>query len=73
MVEGTGDADEPANVSVLIVEWFFGGIGPVDKAVAARDEFNAVHDGFAGFKNAEVIHADVLHDVLRNVVVVSFS
>ena len=70
MVERPGDADEAADLSLLIVEWFFSGIRPVDEAVSARDKFDAVHDGLAGLKDAQVILADVLHDVLGDVVVV---
>ena len=73
MVERTGDSNEAADVSVLVVERFFGGVRPVDKAVASGDEFDAIDDGLAGFENAKVILANVLHDVRRNVVVVPFS
>ena len=73
LVERSGDTDEAADLSLLIVEWFFSGIRPVDEAVSARDKFDAVHDGLAGFKDAQVILADVLHDVLGDVVVVPLS
>lgn len=73
LVERPGDADEAADLSLLIVEWFFSGIRPVDEAVSARDKFDAVHDGLAGLKDAQVILADVLHDVLGDVVVVPLS
>jgi len=59
LVEGAGDADDAADGSFLIEEGLFGGGGPVDEAAAAGDELDAVDDGLAGFKDAEVVFADV--------------
>ena len=73
MVEGSRDSDESADLAVLIVEWFLGGHRPIDKAITAWHELDPIHDGLAGFEEAKVVLANVLHDVRRNVVVVPFS
>ena len=73
LAEGAGDTDDAADFSVLVIEGLFGGVGPVDEAVAAGGEFDAVDDGLPGFEDGEVILANVFENVGRDVVVVAFS
>lgn len=49
LIEGAGDANDPADFALLIDEGLLGGGGPIDEAVSARDELDPIDDGFSGF------------------------
>lgn len=73
LIEGAADADDATNFVVGIEEGLFSGGGPVDEPAAAGNEFDPVDDGLAGFKNPEIIFADVFQDMLRDEVIVPLS
>ncbi len=71
--EWAGNTYDAAEIAPGVVKRFFIGGGPVDEAVAGRDEFDSIMDGFTRFNDMEVILAPFLQDVIRDEVVVSFS
>lgn len=73
LVEGAGDADDAADFFFLVIEGLFGGGGPVDEAVATRDEFDVVNDGFACFDDAEVVSLDGFENASGDEIAVFFS
>lgn len=72
LIEGASNADDTANISLMVEERFFGGGGPIDEPAAARDEFDTVDDRFSSFKNTEVVLADVFQDVRWDEIIVAF-
>ena len=49
LVEGAGDANDTANLALLIVERLLGGGGPIDESITPWHELDPVDDGLAGF------------------------
>ena len=72
LVEGAGDADDATDFFFLVIKGLFGGGGPVDEAITARDKFDVVNDGGAGFENAEVVALDGFKNASGNEVAVFF-
>ena len=66
-------AYDAADIAPGVEEGFFIGGGPIDKAVAGRNEFDSIVDGFTGFNDMEVVLAPYLHNMKRDEVPISFS
>ena len=70
LFEGTSNSDNAANLPVLIKKWLLGRGGPIDESIATWDKLDAVGDRFPSLDDFQIIGANVLEDVDRNVVVV---
>lgn len=73
LIEGARDADDSAYFTLMVQKRFFGGDGPVQKALALGDELDAVDHGFSGFQDAEIIFANVIQDMGRDKIVIPFA